>query len=202
MYDLLLVEDDPVSLKGTRLSFENSRIPVGRITTRSDPGSAIELVSGYPYDLLVADVRFRDSERTGFEVMQAAQEETGIMTLTYHPKYRYVKAAEISGADAYVVKGEDELQVISAAQEVLTGGTYLSDQLSDYTETHVRLGEGSLRPSYYDALLAIANTTTVQEAADEMNISVNTMYTYRSEIAKQLGLSGAEKIDDVARLIK
>lgn len=196
----LVAEDNIRLAEATKNHLESSDCPVDYANAVLFPKEAEDQLSHH--DVLIIDIRFADRPGDGISLIQKAPSDTPVVAYSVSRRHRHVRAADAVGADAYVWKNEkNEDGIIEAVENVLDGETYISEGIENKESFDEDFSIGDLRESYQDAIRAISRSSTAAEAAEKINVTPETMYAYRTEIANRLGLEGARELDDVARLL-
>ena len=125
------------------------------------------------------------------------------MILSMHQNAEYVRQALRNGAVAYLLKDAAPLELELALQAVLRGETYLSPAVSkgvvsDYVQ-RLRSDDApsdALTPRQREVLQRIAEGQSTKEIARQLNLSVKTVETHRTQLMKQLD------IHEVAGLVR
>jgi DNA-binding NarL/FixJ family response regulator len=164
-------------------------------------GSEVEiLVQFHRPDLLLLDLALSDS--SGIEVarkVKRAVPQTRILVVTGNVYPGSVANAFAAGADGFVLKHEDGLELLEAIRTVLSGRRYISPQVTkalgtSATKQAENAGTSqSLTQREQQIVRMIAKGGSNQEIADALHISVLTARKHRQNVMLKLGLhNGAE----------
>jgi DNA-binding NarL/FixJ family response regulator len=118
-----------------------------------------------------------------------------VLILSMHQNEEYVRKALRNGAAAYLLKDAALLELELAIKAVLRGETYLSPAVSggvvsDYVQ-HLRRDEEEqtvLTARQIEVLTLIAEGLSTKDIARQLNLSVKTVDTHRSQLMKQLDI--------------
>lgn len=126
--------------------------------------------------------------------------EMRILVLTMHDDPTLVRAALAGGASGYVVKAAADTDLVAAIRAVVQGQVFVDLDLSP-NQLGKLLGAGvtddsrqlkgpleRLTKREKEVFLLLAHGHTNQDIADELDLSVKTIETYRSRIGEKLGL--------------
>ena len=132
------------------------------------------------------------------EVVQSAP-KSKVIVLTMHNDAAMVRASLAAGAAGYIVKTAADTELIAAIRSVAVGRMFVDvplpkDELGSLAENTRRsrnaaqgpLGQLSKRERQVFDKLALGHTN--QEIANELDVSVKTIETYRSRIGEKLGI--------------
>lgn len=189
---ILIADDHPARREITWIRLEESSIPV----SPSQCGTAEETLSrirSYDYDLLVTDLRFEEEDIGGIRLIDENGGKSVVQT-QYRARYQF-QSSLIAGADGYVIKFDPMSELLKAVRIVLNGGSYYSDKA--VSESVV--GKNDLEERHRNALFAMARHGTKQSAAEELGISLQSLYNYRTQIRNRLGLDSTKQVDRVAQ---
>jgi DNA-binding NarL/FixJ family response regulator len=164
-------------------------------------GSEVEiLVQFHRPDLLLLDLALSDS--SGIEVarkVKRAAPQTRILVVTGNVYPGSVANAFAAGADGFVLKHEDGLELLEAIRTVLSGRRYISPQVTKALGTSATKQaqnadtSQSLTLREQQIVRMIAKGGSNQEIADALHISVLTARKHRQNVMLKLGLhNGAE----------
>src|SRR5438552_10035759 len=119
-----------------------------------------------------------------------------IIILSMYDDEHSVVAAIRSGARAFVLKRSSESDLIDALRSVANGGSYLSSRVSDRLLQRIQRGEigpqalpsalDRLSPRELQVLRLIAEGKTSKEIAVLLDISLETIRSYRKMMMKKL----------------
>jgi DNA-binding NarL/FixJ family response regulator len=133
----------------------------------------------------------------------SAWPEMRVLILSMHQNAEYIRQALRQGAKAYLLKDSAPMELELALTAVLRGEIYLSPAASkgvvtDYVQ-RLRSDEETidrLTPRQREVLQRIAQGQSTKEIARQLDVSVKTVETHRSQLMKQLD------IHEVAGLVR
>lgn len=128
-----------------------------------------------------------------------------IIVLTVHKSEEFVRSTLDSGADAYVLKDDTRMELLSAIRHVQSGKVYLSPGVSsmivtgfldrgERTETRVRASWETLTSRERQILKLIAEGYKNKEIAEFLSVSLKTVEKHRSNLMKKLDLHSASAV--------
>ncbi len=131
---------------------------------------------------------------------------TKVIMLSVHDDEESVVSSIRAGARGYVVKRASSGDLLDAMRAVARGGCYLSPHVSERLLTRIRRGEGEaagrhpllaqLTPREFQVLGLIVEGKASKEIAVMLNLSVETVRSYRKTMMNKLG------VNNVAGLIR
>ncbi len=186
---VLLVDDHELVRDGLRTLFaQDEEFEV--VGEAGDARTAVELASACRPDIVVMDVSLPDLsgiEATRQVLGQAP--EVKVVALSVHADQQYVAGMLEAGASGYVVKGAAASELLRAVRAALAGRTYLSPELAGavYDQVKALAGHPELSEQEREVVRLISEGMTTPEIAKQLNLSPNTVHTYRRRIMDKLG---------------
>ncbi len=122
---------------------------------------------------------------------------TRILILTMHDDPQYLRQALKHGASGYVLKKAADAELLSAMRSVLRGEVYvhpsmtrilLEDMLPEGQSTNKDDSWESLSDREQAVLKMVALGHTSAEIAEQLNLSIKTVETYRARGMEKLGM--------------
>lgn len=196
MISILLADDHPLILRG--LSDLFTACPDLRIAgAESDALKLLEAVDRLAPDVLVMDLMMPGV--SGVETIREvakAHPKTRIVVLSMHANVAYVWEALCTGALAYVLKCVESEELIFAVREAGAGRRYLSSSISEreLEDYALMAGQRGLDPHdmltmrEQQVLRLVAEGNTSPRIAEQLNIGVRTVETYRANLLLKLNL--------------
>lgn len=198
---LLLVDDHALVRAGIRALIEmiEGFEVVGEAGNGQD--SLLALESMQP-DVVLLDITMPGMN--GFEVLReitARSSRARVIMLTMHEAREYAIQALHSGAAGFIPKSAAAAELKDAIQTVMSGRTYVAAQTGPAAETLAdddldqRLLQ-RLTPRQREILVLMAEGQTTKQIARNLNISVKTVESHRSQLTERLN------IHDIAGLVR
>lgn len=169
-----------------------------------DGQAALDMVAQLMPDLVILDVNMPGlSGLPTARRLQSDFPKVRVMILSMHRDDAYVRQALEFGAAAYVLKDAAPTELESAIQAVMRGDTWLSPAVTrrlvdDYTQRLRSDGSSGspLTPRQLEVLTLIARGKSSKEIARELDVSLKTVDTHRTQLMRALDLH------DVAGLVR
>lgn len=146
-------------------------------------------------DVAVIDISMPGLD--GFEVLSQlrdAEPNLPVLVLTMHEEEQYVVRAIREGAKGYVTKRSAPEQLVEAIRKVHGGGLYLTSSAAEALAVHTAAGGRNrtllddLSTRELQVLRRLAMGQTNREIAEDYNISIKTVDTYRLRLLKKLNV--------------
>ena len=152
-------------------------------------------VQSHSWDLLILDITMPG--RSGYDILgdlKQMQPKLPILVLSMHPEAEYAKRVLKAGARGYLKKESAPEELIQAVHKLLAGGRYVSSTLAEQLAQD--LNEGADRPVHetlsareFEILVMIGSGKTVSQIAEELNLGVTTVSTYRARILEKMNMA-------------
>jgi DNA-binding NarL/FixJ family response regulator len=193
MIKILIADDHEVVRHGLRdiLTKELAGVQIAEAQDSRETGTLLQRES---WDLLLLDINMPG--RSGLDVLRDAKRlcpKTPVLVLSAYPEEEFALRALKLGASAYLNKQIASAELVAAIRKILAGGKYLTSTLAQ--KLAASLGEDlqkepheSLSLRELEVLRMIATGRTVKQIADQLALGEATIATYRSRIAKKMGL--------------
>lgn len=185
----LLADDHEVALRGLRALLEGDGIEI--CGEARDGQAAVALASELTPDLAVIDISM--PQLNGVEAtrrIRAASPRTAVLIVTMHESEDILREAFRAGAGGCVLKSSAGEDLVAAAHLIRAGKPYVSAAL-DYLRGGPDLipaPRRTLTQRERQILQLLAEGRTNKDIAVDLNISVKTAVTHRSNILGKLGL--------------
>jgi DNA-binding NarL/FixJ family response regulator len=155
----------------------------------------MERVRGLDFDLLLLDMSMPG--RSGIDLIKQVRAEKPklkILVLSMHEENQYAVRAIRAGASGYLTKESASHQLLEAIRKVAGGGAFISAEVAQ----QLALGampnaEGpphaALSDREYQIFLMIANGRSLSDIAAQLNLSVKTVSTHKTNILQKMNMS-------------
>ena len=121
-----------------------------------------------------------------------------VVALSVHTEQEHVAGMLQAGASGYVIKDAAAVELLHAMREALAGHTYLSPEVAGavYDQVQALAAHPELSEQEREVVRLISEGLKTPEIAKQLNLSPNTVHTYRRRIMEKLDLH------NVAALVK
>ncbi|MCE5274371.1 MAG: response regulator transcription factor [Syntrophaceae bacterium] len=193
MPKVLIADDHPILRTGLKqiITAESDIEVVGEAANGME---VLDFLRKHPCDLVLLDISM--PKRGGLDVIdeiKQIQPNIGILILSIYPEEQYAIRALRAGASGYLTKASAPNELINAIHKVLSGGKYISLSLAEILASEIdryssQQPHKHLSDREYQVMCMLAAGKTVTEVANELNLSVKTISTYRARILEKMNM--------------
>lgn len=198
MIKILVVDDHAVVRSGVRefLSSVNNFEVVAEATTGSQ---ALSIVESTALDVVLLDISLPDIN--GLEVLKCIRQqrsELPVLMFSSYPETELATKAYELGVSGYLNKSGPPSEILVAINKVALGARYISPALTEKLLSETAAFERKpdhavLSRREMEVLLHLSNGNSLTSIAEQLQLSVKTISTYRTRILEKLDLhSNAE----------
>lgn len=157
-----------------------------------DGFQAVEYVKSNDLDVLILDISMPGMD--GLETLRLVKDikpELPVLVLSAYSEDQYAIRVLRAGASGYLMKTSATEELVDAVNCVIGGNRYLSPHVADQLLAQIS-GDGvplhaRLSDREFDVMLRIALGKTVTQIAEDLQLSVKTVSTYRTRILEKMG---------------
>ncbi len=155
---------------------------------------------GHEVDLFILDLGLPDGNGIDLieDIRAGDRREPKILVLSVLGDQETVLAAVLAGADGYLLKDLDSLDIGQQAADALTGGAPLSPSIASYVLRYLREQQASpkaeesdppLSPREFELLQLLARGYSNRQVAAALSLSPHTVGDHVKSIYRKLGVS-------------
>ena len=191
----ILLADDHVVFREGLKSLVNTQSDMCVVEEAADGQAAWRLATELRPDVVIMDVSM--PLMGGAEATRLIRRDcpaTKVLALTVHEVGGYLRKLLEAGASGYLIKRVAFEELVRAVRSVAAGGTYLDPNVSDQFigNTPGSAANPNLERDLTSREAEVAQLLTRghinREIADQLDISVKTVETYKARIMEKLGL--------------
>jgi DNA-binding NarL/FixJ family response regulator len=193
MIKILVADDHAVVRQGVKQILADVRDMTVKDEAQNGT-EALKKVAEQAFDVVLLDISMPG--RSGLEVLEdikALHPKLPVLILSMHPEEQYAVRALKAGASGYLTKASAPQELIGAIRKAAEGGKYvtasLAEKLADQLEVDTeKLPHELLSNREHQVMLMLAGGKSVSDIADELNLSVKTISTYRTRVMSKMGM--------------
>jgi DNA-binding NarL/FixJ family response regulator len=164
---------------------------------------ALDLIPKLKPDIAVIDLGLQGMN--GLDLIKNLKQRCPnlpILVMSMYDESVYAERVLRAGAKGYIMKQESIEKVMGAMERILSGKIYLSDKMSE-SMLHVvfqgKAGAGRspgevLSDRELDVFKLLGKGFKNNQIAEELNLSIKTVESYREQIKQKLNLKGASDL--------
>jgi two-component system, NarL family, invasion response regulator UvrY len=199
MLRVVIADDHPVVLKGLKeiLSEGFDDVIIDGTTTGYE---LLRYVQDNQYDLVLLDISLPDIN--GLEVLKEIKKKKPklpVLIISMYLEEQYALRAMKAGAHGYVTKRSASDELVLAVRKILSGKRYISPafaekMLFDFESGADKPPHEKLSDRELQVLCMIGEGKAVNQIAEELHVSANTVRTYRTRILEKIGVKGTSEL--------
>ncbi|MBQ6243110.1 MAG: response regulator transcription factor [Bacteroidales bacterium] len=210
MINVLLIEDSAVFVMGLKLAL-SADSAIGSVEHVSSPGAAVAFLNAHPEThVAVVDISL-ETETDGLTLLgifRKAFPAVRSLVLSHYKKPAYILKAISSGAAAYLAKDSAPESIIRAICDVADGRCLFFGETINEAEILRLFGDArnlavrkpmGLTPRELEVLQLTTSGYSNTQIASALEISLNTVDSYKERIKEKFGLDSI--VECVARAV-
>ena len=154
----------------------------------------MELLEKGKWSLVVLDINMPG--KSGLEALKDIKlrySELPVLILSMFSEDQYGIRAIKAGASGYLKKVSAPTELVTAIRKIVSGGKYINPSLAEkLADKFGDTGKASLHENLsdreYQIMCNIALGKSAEEIAQDLTISINTVYTYRNRILDKMSM--------------
>ncbi|PPC93860.1 MAG: DNA-binding response regulator [Methylotenera sp.] len=193
MKKILLVDDHNIVRQGLRnlIALESDLEVAGEASSGVE---ALKLVRSNNYDVVVLDISMPD--KNGVDTLHDLKHispDLPVLILSGYAEEQYALNLIRSGCKGYLSKDADSEEIIKAIRTIAGGKRYISAELAELMSNELshpseKLLHETLSDREFQVFFKLAGGLSPTEIANELNISIKTVSTYRTRILEKMSL--------------
>jgi two-component system, NarL family, invasion response regulator UvrY len=192
MLRILIADDHSVVRRGLKQILLDE-FPTAHVDEATDADILLKKVIKEEWDVVITDISMPG--RSGMEALQQIKlhnPKLPVLVLSVHAEEHYAIRVLKAGASGYLNKESAPEELIKAVNRVLLGKKYITSSIAEQLASG--LDKDSDKPPHemlsdreFEVLKFLAAGKSVSEIAEQLNLSVTTVSTYRARILLKMG---------------
>jgi len=196
---ILIADDHPIIRTGLKQIISDVEDMV--ISGEAENASQVfELLQKNDYDMLILDISLPDL--SGLEVLSKLKNlriKIPVLILSALPEDQYAIRVIKAGASGYLNKIVATEQLVPAIRKIVSGGHFISEHLTEKLISAMNKTDGKYRheklsPREFEIMTLIASGKSVKDVAEQLFLSIPTIYTYRTRIFEKMNMKNDSEI--------
>ncbi len=201
MKKIFIVDDHQIMRDGIKqlIAQEDDLEVVGEADCASE---ALEKIGDMHPELIILDISLKNS--SGLDLLQDVKTlypEVIVLMMSMHEEIVFAERALKAGARGYIMKQQSGEELIQAIRKVLRGKVYVSEEAQDrILERMASFGRDNdddsdtLSNRELEVFQFIGRGFGSSEIAEQLNIGIKTVETYKERIKTKLGVKSSREL--------
>ena len=190
---ILIADDHAIVREGLKqIVAEEKDIVVAGEAGNSE--QMMQLLENEKWSLVILDINMPG--KSGLEALKDIKQlypNMPVLILSMFSEDQYGIRAIKAGASGYLKKVSAPTELVTAIRKIVSGGRYINQSLAEklaekFDQKEKELLHDKLSDREYQILCNIALGKSAEEIAEELSISINTVYTYRNRILDKMSM--------------
>lgn len=190
----ILLADDHKMVRQGLIKILTEAYPYAEITEVDNATDLFVKAVNEEWSIIISDITMPGNPMDSLKRIREVAPENHILMLSMHSPEHYALRAIKAGASGYLTKDSASEELVIAINQIMKGKKYITPEVADILATSLEINS-SAKPLYsllsnkeLTVFQALVKGTSVSQIAEHLNLSVNTISTYRSRILDKLGL--------------
>jgi two-component system invasion response regulator UvrY len=164
----------------------------------------MELLEEKSFNLVVLDINMPG--KSGLDALKDIKQfypDLPVLILSMYSEDHYGIRALKAGAFGYLKKASAPNELVSAIRKIVAGKKYISPVLAEKLADNLNHSNGAplhekLSDREYEIMCSIASGKSAEEIANELSLSINTVYSYRNRILEKMSMKSNVELTQYA----
>ena len=194
MINIGIVDDHAIVRTGLR-QFFSEQVDLRVVGEAVNGREAIDLVrNATELDVLVMDLSMPgQSGIDALAMIRAKAPDVGVLILSGYPEEQYAVNLIRQGANGYLNKECDPMEIVTAIRTIALGRRYISPAVAQLLAQQLDRKEGAphqqLSDREFQVFIKLAKGETAGDIAKALSLSVKTVSTYRTRLMEKMSLT-------------
>ena len=196
----VLIADDHAVVRAGLKQILSATADVQVAAEAASGTEALAAVRAQRFDVIVLDMSMPG--RSGLDLIRqikADQPQARILVLSMHQEEQYAVRALKAGASGYLNKDSAPELLVGAIRKIAGGGAFISPNIAEQLAHGVIRSQEQplhtlLSDREFEVFQRLVAGQSVSAIADQLNVSVKTISTYRSHILRKLNMQNNSEL--------
>jgi DNA-binding NarL/FixJ family response regulator len=194
MIRIVVADDHTVVREGLKQVLK-SQADLEVVAEASNGDEVLDHLRAVAFDVLLLDISMPGTSPIELiKQVHGARPAVRILVLSMHEDHQYAARVIRAGAAGYLAKGGASSMLVEAVRKIAGGGAYISASVAE----QLALGtmpdakgppHASLSDREFQVFRMIAGGMSVSDIADELDLSVKTVSTHKTNILQKMGMT-------------
>lgn len=190
---ILIADDHAIVREGLKqiVAEETDMVVVGEAANSNE---LFDLLKKEKFSILILDINMPG--KSGLEALKDIKQyypELPVLILSMYSEDHYGLRSLKAGASGYLKKASAPEDLVVAIRKIISGKKFISPALAEkladnISKTKTQFLHENLSDREYQIMCSIAAGKSAEEIADELSLSINTIYTYRNRILEKMSM--------------
>jgi len=190
---ILITDDHQIFREGMK-HFINREVDMKVCCEASSGEEALQLILDNDVDVVILDIGLPG--RNGLDVLQDIRKQKPqlpVLVFSMYPEENYAVRAFKAGADGYLSKDSFDTELIEAIRTVAQHKKYITSSIAEKLASEIsnpkdELPHNLLSDRELEVAKLIAGGKSIKEISNLLNLSPNTVNTYRKRVLSKMSL--------------
>ena len=203
MIKILIADDHAIVREGLKqiVAEESDMTVAGEAANANE---LFKLIENENWDIVVLDINMPG--KSGLESLKEMKirfPRTPVLILSMFGEDQYGLRAIKAGASGYLKKVSAPMELVTAIRKIVNGGKYinpsLAEKLADVIDKpNTEFSHDKLSDREYQIMCSIASGKSAEEIAEDLVLSIHTVYSYRNRILEKMQLKSNVELTQYA----
>jgi len=190
----ILIADDHAIVRAGLRQFIADQVDMEVAAEAASGAEAVAAVRAGDFDVILLDISMPDKNGIDtLKMLRHIKPDLPVLMLSAYAEDQYAVNLLRAGAAGYLNKEAASTQLVGAIRTVVQGRKYVSPSLAQILADGVsgdadRPLHGELSQREFQIFCKLAAGAAVSKIADELNLSVKTVSTYRTRILEKMAM--------------
>lgn len=196
----IIIADDHFVVRRGLAGLIRTSISSVEIEEAVDVDSFLDKIFKDKYDLAILDLTMPG--KSGMEALEQVKlhfPDMPVLIFSSQPESQYALKAIKAGAAGYLSKESDTEEIINAIKMLILGKKYITPLIADQLIMSLDKNKGlyphnNLSTREFEVLKLIGKGLSVSEIAEQMNLSITTVSTYRGRLLEKMNFTSNAQV--------